>query len=30
VAAPTAKPILQFLMNGPEGITPIILGEDAD
>ena len=30
VAAPTAKPILQYLMNGPEGVTPIILGEDAD
>jgi penicillin-binding protein 2 len=30
VAAPTAKPILQYLMNGPDGVTPIILGEDAD
>jgi penicillin-binding protein 2 len=30
IAAPTARPILQFLMNGAEAVTPIGAGEDAD
>ncbi len=30
VAAPIAKQILQFLMNGPDSITPLAPGEDAD
>jgi len=30
IAAPTARPILQFLLNGPDAVTPIIAGEDAD
>ena len=30
IAAPTARPILQFLLNGPNAVTPIDAGEDAD
>jgi penicillin-binding protein 2 len=30
IAAPTARPILQFLLNGPDAVTPIDLGEEAD
>ena len=30
VAAPVARQVFQFLMNGPEGVTPIAPGLDAD
>lgn len=30
IAAPIAKQILQYLLNGPEGITDIRLGEDSE
>jgi cell division protein FtsI/penicillin-binding protein 2 len=30
IAAPMAKQILQYLLNGPEAITPISLGEDSE
>jgi len=30
VAAPTAKPVLQYLLNGPDGITQIDPGEDSE
>jgi cell division protein FtsI/penicillin-binding protein 2 len=30
VAAPTAKPILQYLLNGPAAMTPIVVGEETD
>lgn len=30
IAAPTARRVLQYLMNGPSGMTPIVAGEEAD
>ena len=30
IAAPTAKQIFQYLLNGREGITDILLGEDSE
>jgi len=30
IAAPVARQVLQFLMNGPDGVTPIAPGLDAD
>jgi penicillin-binding protein 2 len=30
IAAPTAKPILQYLLNGPDAVTPIAPGTEAD
>jgi cell division protein FtsI/penicillin-binding protein 2 len=30
IAAPVARQVFQFLMNGPEGVTPIAPGLDAD
>jgi penicillin-binding protein 2 len=30
VAAATAKPVLQYILNGPDAVTPILAGEDAD
>ncbi len=30
VAAPTARQVLQFLLQGPEAVTPIAAGEEAD
>ena len=30
VAAPTAKPVLQYLLNGPDAITEIDAGEDSE
>jgi penicillin-binding protein 2 len=30
VAAPVARQVLQFLVNGPDGVTPIAPGLDAD
>ncbi|MDJ0960775.1 MAG: penicillin-binding protein 2 [Acidimicrobiia bacterium] len=30
IAAPTARPILQYLLNGANAVTPIDAGEDAD
>ena len=30
VAAPTAKPLLQYLLNGPDAMTPIFEGEDSE
>ncbi len=30
IAAPIAKQILQYLLNGPDGVTDILLGEDSE
>jgi penicillin-binding protein 2 len=30
IAAPTARQLFQYLLNGPDAITPILLGEDSE
>jgi penicillin-binding protein 2 len=30
IAAPIARQMLQFLMNGPDGVTPLVAGAEAD